>query len=185
MNDLCNRLVKYTGIFYKTRSKFPTSSKLELYHAFVYSRVAYCIEVYGSAKASVLHPLQIMQNRILKILTCTPMRFPTNTLYSLWNVFKLSEIHLYKIYVLLFKYTNDKLPTLFKKIFNPNEQIVQKHTRQNKLFTVTRSNSLHGALLMNNYCTKLWNELPNDVTTITSQALFKKTLKEILPNRYS
>ena len=184
VNDLCNKLIKYTGIFYKTRSKLPVSSKIELYYAFVYSRISYCIEVYGTAKKTVLHPLQIMQNRILKILTNTPMRFPTDTLYSMWSILKLNETHLYNTYILLFKYINDKLPLFFKKIFNPNEETVQKSTRQNKLFTVTRPTSSHGALLMNNYCTKLWNELSNTIKNEKTLTKFKLTLKDHLLNKY-
>ena len=93
-------------------------------------------------------------------------------------------MYLNKIYILLFKYTNNKLPQFFKRIFNPNEQNVKKLTRQNKLFTVTRPNTSHGSLMMNNYCTKLWQELNNNTKCITSETLFKKSVKETLLNSY-
>lgn len=185
IDELSKQLVKYTGIFYKTRSKFPITSKFQLYYAFVYSRISYCIEVYGAAKPSVLQPLQVMQNRILKILTCTPMRFPTDTLYSQWGTLKLNEIHLFKMYIILFKYTHGNLPTFFNKILNPNAKTVQANTRQNHLFTATRPNTRHGHLVLNNYCIKIWNQLPNTIKTSTSLSTFKTILKQFLLNKYA
>jgi hypothetical protein len=56
ITDLCQCLLKYTGIFYRIRSKLPHNTALQLYYAVVYSRISYCIEVYGTAICSILKP---------------------------------------------------------------------------------------------------------------------------------
>ena len=37
-----------------------------LYYSFVYSRIAYGIEVYGSSNSALLTKIQVMQNKLLK-----------------------------------------------------------------------------------------------------------------------
>ena len=69
IDALCSSLIKYVGIFYKIRDCIPEETRLQLYNAIVSSRISYGIEIYGMAKPSIIRPLQIMQNRILKILT--------------------------------------------------------------------------------------------------------------------
>ena len=40
VEDLCNKLIKYTGIFYRTRNHLPSNIELQLYYAFIYSRIS-------------------------------------------------------------------------------------------------------------------------------------------------
>jgi hypothetical protein len=177
--------VKYTGIFFRTRNNLPQNIALQLYYAFVYSRIAYSIEVYGMAKPTVLEPLQIMQNRILKILTCKPKRFPTNTLYSSMDILKVNEIHKNKLYIVLYKYTQGKLPALFNHVLNPNANTVGITTRLNTLFTVSRFNSQHGKMLLNNYSSKMWQDLPLQIKHSNSLPIFKNKLKSYLLSEYT
>jgi hypothetical protein len=47
VTDLCNKLVKYTGIFYRTKTHIPSNIAIQIYYAFIYSRISYCVELYG------------------------------------------------------------------------------------------------------------------------------------------
>lgn len=184
ITDLCNKLIKYSGIFYKTRTKFPPSTKINLYYAFVYSRMSYCAEIYGVAKSRVLHPLQVLQNRLIKVLLNLPMRTPTNTLYLDIGSYKIQDIHKYKLYITLYKYSKGEVPNFFTHLFNPDAQTNRPNTRNNMLFSVTRPNSQHGKLLLNNYCSKVWRELPDNVKSATSLNSFKNKVKKHILDYY-
>ena len=184
VTDLCNKLIKYSGIFFKTRTKFPNATKINLYYAFVYSRIAYCAEIYGSAKNSILHPLQILQNRLIKILLNLPMRTKTSALYLDIGSYKICDIHKYKMYTLLYKYTKGEVPDFFIKLLNPCAMEERPITRNNTFFTVTRPNTQHGKLLLNNYCSKIWREIPDSVKCAGSLNSFKNKLKHYILDSY-
>ena len=74
ISDLCNSLIKYTGIFYHLRGTFPKATAIQVYYSFIYSKLRYAIEIYGTAKRSFLKPLHTLHNRLIKALTGKPRR---------------------------------------------------------------------------------------------------------------
>ena len=127
---------KYTGIFYRIRNHLPESNAQQLYFSFIYSRISYWIEVYGTAIQTVLQPLQVMQNHIIKILTYKPKQYPTNALYLDTELLKIKEMHEFKLYTTLYAYSKGKLPPIFDNILNPNVDHSCMSTRQHSLFMV-------------------------------------------------
>lgn len=61
VNELRNSLLKYIGIFYHISGILPVDTAVQIYYSFVYCRLSYAIEVYGTACATVLKPLQTIQ----------------------------------------------------------------------------------------------------------------------------
>ena len=181
VNELNNNLIKYTGIFHRIRNLIPPKMATQLYHAFISSKLSYGIEVYGMTKKSTIKPLQVMQNRILKILHFKNQRYPTQTLYSDLNLLKINEMHMHQVAVLIYKHSKDMLPPIFDKIFNPDiGRCPRSLNRRNMLFTTTSSNRAHGTLLFNNYCCKLWNQIPNNIKHSMSINTFKGQIKTFL-----
>ncbi len=185
IDALCSSLIKYVGIFYKIRDCIPDDTRLQLYNAFVFSRISYGIEIYGMAKQSIIRPLQIMQNRILKTLTYKPRRYPTNTLYFDNEILQINEIHREKIYTLLYKYTCGKLPSIFHEIFKPNIHTVNRATRHNQLFIVSHFKKFHGRMLLNNYGRELWQPLPHDIKNSSSLHTYKQKIRKYLLSEYA
>ena len=54
----------------------------KLYHAFVHSNISYGIEVYGLCSDTSLDRLQVMQNKLLKLLFRLNRYTSTNLLHS-------------------------------------------------------------------------------------------------------
>ena len=71
----------------------PVILKKQLYYSFVYSRIAYGIEVYGSCNSTLLTKIQVMQNQLLKILYNRERRYPTNILHHEVKVRLVKNIH--------------------------------------------------------------------------------------------
>ena len=186
VDELCNSLTKYTGIFYRLRNSVSLDVAIQLYYSLVYSKISYGMEIYGLANASILKPIQVLQNRILKTITFSHRRHPTNDLHSKLGVLKVSDIHVLKMGTFIYKYVNNTLPRVFRDIVNPRmSSYLVNRTRSNALFSVTRHNSKHGKLLLNNYCFKVWNDFPNNIKSSKSYATFKRKLKAYLIENYS
>ena len=186
IQDLTNKLVKYTSIFFHIREKIPPAVALQMYYGLVYSRLSYGIEIYGMAKSSTISPLQVMQNRLLKILTFKHRRFPTNSLYQELEILKVSDIHNLRLYVMIYKYVTGKLPEIFNNIFQDSEsQPGTINTRNNSLFNVTRQNNIYGKLMLNNYGFNLWQRIPISIKQSTTLSSFKSAVKKYLMEQYS
>ena len=62
---------KYRNYNYyiNNRNNFSTAALINLYHAFIFPYLIYCVEVWGNALSKHVQPLIKLQNKILKITT--------------------------------------------------------------------------------------------------------------------
>lgn len=100
VDDLCNDLDKYADILNRLRSAIPHPVLLRIYYSLVYAKIAYGIEIYGMTSTSALRPIQVLQNRVLKIITLKHRRLSTNLLHQRLVILKISDIHIFKMYIL-------------------------------------------------------------------------------------
>ena len=145
-NDLCNFLTKYTGIFYQLKDLLPQKTALHMYYAFVFSKLRYAVEIYGTAKSSVLMPLQVLQNKLLKLLTGKTRYYPTKQLYHEYELFMLNDIHFYCMCQIIYKYCNDMIPYAISTAIFPERNLILNRpmavsTRNRDLFAVSHHNT--------------------------------------------
>ena len=69
INNLCKSLVKYIGILNNLKGILSETIANKIYYSFLNSKLRYIIEIYSTAKVSYLRPPQILQNRLIKVLT--------------------------------------------------------------------------------------------------------------------
>ena len=186
--DLCNSLVKYTGIFYHLKDLLPKKTALHIYYAFVVSKLRYAIEIYGTAKASILKPVQVLQNKLIKLLTGKPRHHPTKQLYHEYNLFMLGDIHSYYMCQIIYKYCNNMLPNAISTaIFPPCNSVLTRpttvSTRNRDLFAVSHHNTSHGRFLLNNYCYRLWQDIPPEIKSSKSLQISQNRVKHFILNK--
>ena len=64
-NNIANTLKKYCGIFYKFRTRLPSSYLKTIYFAMIHSHINYGIAIYANTTDNHLDPLIKMNNKIL------------------------------------------------------------------------------------------------------------------------
>ena len=64
----------------------------QIYHAFIYSRIQYGIEVYSSCSETHTNRLQVTQNKLLKLILKLDRLTVTNLLHKEINVLKVTHI---------------------------------------------------------------------------------------------
>ena len=62
-----NSLREFFGIIKQLRHKVTTNTLRQLYHAFIYSKIKYGLEVYGNAFSRNIYKLQVMQKNSLNM----------------------------------------------------------------------------------------------------------------------
>jgi len=92
ITGLKQALRKQASSFKIIKNFIPDRCKKNLYHAYAYSKIQYGIEVYGSGKQGMTKQVQVLQNRILKILFNLDWLTPTKQLHKNLNLLLVTDI---------------------------------------------------------------------------------------------
>ena len=65
----------------------------ELYHAFIYSRIKYGLEVYGNCPAKKINTIQVTQNKLLKLILHKDRIIPIDGIHKMMNILKVKDIY--------------------------------------------------------------------------------------------
>jgi len=173
---VCNNVKKYLGIFYKIRYKMPNYCLKNLYYAAVYPHIQYGIELYGNTYPTYLHDLEILNNKVLRILQFKPMEYSVSKLYEHYNTLQIEDLHSYKLLNLIHRYFNDRgsLPRVFENYFTINSSVHTHNTRTKNSIHMTHHETKFGTRCITVHGSKLWNSIPNDIKYTTSKRKFQE-----------
>ena len=93
-----NKISKGLGIMYKARRYLHKSSLRNIYHAYIYPYLTYCIEVWGCASKCQLNALLLLQKKIIRIMTFSPYLAHTDPIYKDFAILPFDKIFIDRIY---------------------------------------------------------------------------------------
>ena len=181
MDILTNSLVKYCSMFAKLRHLVPVECLKALFLSLVQSKISYALEVYGVAKECHLKRLQVLQNRMLKILQFKNYRCSTNILHKCYGILKIKDLYEAKILNFMHKvhHNPEKLPNAFHNYFETNEDKYKYETRQRKNYKLCRARKHWGDQTLKNKGARLWNNLPDNIKHINNVKVFSDEIKNL------
>ena len=150
--------------------------KTQLYYSFVYSRIAYGIKVYGSCNSTLLTKIQVMQNKLLKILYNRERRYPTNILHHEVKVLLVKDIHELLLLKFINTVLNGKPVKRFEHYFRKRNQTHNYATRHADSIEKDRCKTRYGKRKVHYLCATKWNDLENSIKIFEYSAFKKKTL---------
>ena len=186
VNKIKMKISRVLGVLYKTRHKLNTTAMKSIYYALIQSHINYCILNWGSANKTILMPLQILQNKFVRILTNNNSRTHAPPLFKENKILHIFDV--YKVNVLKFVWCCLNRPAnfpkdIFKEFFKRNSQIHRYNT--------TRRNELHPCNFKNDYGKKslknqgrvVWNETPHKIQNSLSLSQLKsESIKHFIKN---
>ncbi len=175
IEDVCNKLMKLTYVFRSLARFIDKSMACQLYYAYVYPYITYGIEMYGTACKKYISKLQIMQNRLLKILTCKPYRYNSLQLHNELKILTVNSVYSLYVNVFVFKQYNHMLPNIFNQYYQTNECLRGCSTRQSSDFYVPKYKTTFGSKSTKIIGSKLWNSTPKIFKCALSVKTFKCT----------
>ena len=104
IDQLKDKIKKYTPLFYSIRHKLPKNCLRVLYHSFIFNNIYYCAEIYGRTPKTIIQPLQKVQNSSLRALQFKDRYYPINEMhkeYKILKVLKVTDIIEHKIQKLI------------------------------------------------------------------------------------
>ena len=169
---LCKSLVRYFGIFKQIRPFVCKSISRQLYYAFIYSRISYAIEVYGTCSKNNMSKIQTIQNGLIKMLLGLDRMTATNYVHKSFNVLKVKDIYTVNVLNIVNNSLLCNCPLSFKDYFIP--QTSPYVTRNQGNIQIKRYKTTMGSLAININGAKLWNNLPANIKPYQLRKSFKK-----------
>ena len=182
IDTVASKISRTIWIISKSKHFISETPVFKLYYSLVYPYLYYGNIVWGSAYKSNLTRLNVLQKRIIRIITRSSFDAHTAPLCHIYiyHLLTLDNIHL--LQVALFMFSVHSIPSTFQTMFNKNSVIHQYATRQANDYKVhfSRTNILKFSIVSSG--PRLWNSLPNDLKSKQSLACFKNNLKKYLIN---
>ena len=179
VDELNKKLRSYNGIFYKYRTVLPAGTAKNLYFSYVYSRLTYGIELYGSSTKTVLHPLEITCNKLLRTLQNAPFRYPTKNLYINYNTLPITELFKLKLANIMHKCVHNPatIPIVIRKKLTFNKNIHNHNTRRCNDFHYYHSSVSKDPLIL---AIHIWNELSTNFKIDANNNKFLRNVRKYL-----
>ena len=176
------KLIKYTSIFYKLRTKLSIPCLRSIYYAFIYPHLLYGIEIYANTYQSHLHQLNVLNNKILRILQSKPLKTSLQQLYWEFQTLPISLLHRQQILILVhcFFHHNCEMPEVYHDYFTVNSTVHNYGTRQSGNLHIELTKLSLGHRSVHYTGSVLWNELPLSLKEPMSKNTFKLKLKRHL-----
>ena len=127
VNFVCDSLVKFCGIFNHIKHKVTQQVVRQLFYGFIYSKIAYGLEVYGYTSVSNVSNIQTMQNKLLRLILKLYIRTRTNTVHNMLNILKIEDRHKTKVLASVNSCVMNKCPAIFEQYYNIKN--IQYYTR--------------------------------------------------------
>src|ERR1700759_151394 len=159
------------GIIYRKKYLLPVHYRKNIYFALVYSSLIYCIEVYGRARQSVLNPLIVKCNTLLRILQDKPRSYSVKELYRNYDTLPVNL--LYKLFILKLMYRvvycRFLLPSVIVNLFSINDDFHCYNTRSRHEFNIQANSCANSISYIG---PSMWFKLPRSNRELSSLSSF-------------
>ena len=175
ISNICKKVSKTIGLFYRLRCYVNTQTMIILYYSLIYPYIIYCNTVWGGTYASHLTPLAVLQKKIIRIITGADYLAHTDPLFFQTKILKVSDIHKFQLGIYMFKKKlRNNLPSIQHNYNTRGSNSVPPRFQR---LTVTQHSVEYSA-------PHFWNSLPGDVKNASSLSTFKTALKTHLLSTY-
>ena len=156
-----------------------------VYYSLVYSHLQYCINSWGSASETTLHPLKIIQKRSIRIITESKYKAHAEPLFHQLQCSKLIDIYELEMAKLMYRINNNMISSTKANDFQLISQCHDHGTRlrNNRNYCLPRVRTKLGQNMTIFSETKVWNGINKQLKELSFRT-FKKTFKNQLISQY-
>ena len=120
ISSLCGKLSQACGVVCKIRHFADMKILRLIYFSLFHSHLQYCIIDWERAYKTVIRPVQVLQNRILKYMTFGKKTSSANNIFKLLKILKVSDLYQLNLKKFMYKYNANILPSSFDNFFSHN-----------------------------------------------------------------
>ena len=149
-----------------------------LYYSMFHSYMSYGLLLWGSAKKTYLHPLEIKQNKAIRAIAHAKYNAHAEPLYVSLTIPKLCNLKKIETCRFMYNHSLKNLPPPLMTFFIANTYIHEHQTRHRNDPHITRR---YTQAMASNFVRKgpeLWVGLPPDIKLSKSENSFKRSIKK-------
>ena len=156
-----------------------------MYHSLFNSKLQYAILCWGSASATSISKLQVLQNKAIKNMNKAPRYYRLDNYFLNQRILKVHDLYNLEVAKFMHGHFHDLLPVCFAPFFVETRYLHNYSTRHSgsRNYNITTAKTSRGQKSIKFLGPKLWNEVPNDLRTL-SKVNFKIKMKNLLLARY-
>jgi hypothetical protein len=179
VSQLISKVSSLIGIMCRKRHLLPFPCRKNIYFSLIYSQLVYGVEIYANAQKSVLKPLIIKCNSLLRVLQFKPRRTAIRDLYTTFNTLPVDLLHNLYTMSLMYRCMYDPInvPRAIVNLFKSNRSISQHNTRSCNDFYLD-GNLSRSSISYRGPST--WSKLPTSLKDRSSLGLFINSYKQML-----
>ena len=178
-----NKTSKLTGLFYKLKQFFPLYILKNLYYTLLYPYLTYCILAWGCAKQNVLMKINLLQKKVVRILTNSDYYAHTNCLFKSLKILKFPDLYVFHSQLLMHKIlTLNRYPEKKREILEL--QTNHRYENRNNLLRKPYCRIDKCQQMLTYQIIKNWNLLPSNEKNHLSVVTFKSHCKSYLIDKY-
>ena len=164
------------SVFYNIRRYLTIEHIRVIYYTMIYSRIKYGICAYGFAKKENMDKVQILQNKLLKVLLEMKWRTPTNELHNRLDILQVKDLFHQEISTFVYNYFQGNLPDGFTGYYQTLNHSIGTRGNHN-LIVIPRCKTELGKKTVKVLGSKIWNGLSKEIKDIRNPKAFRKAIK--------
>lgn len=185
ISSIVIKLSKSIGILRKISYNSSLQVLKQIYFSFFYPYLTYAVLLWGSASATSLNPIKILQKKAVRVLLNKSWNAHTRPLFYQLQLLTLEDI--YNLYISLFMYDiyHQNINTTFINMFSPISNIHHYNTRASKsqFFYLKFARTKYKQNFITTKGIKIWEKIPNDFKS-ERRSLFKHKMIHFFLNNY-
>ena len=182
MLALMSKLRATLGAVIRVKPYLNKHSLLSIHHSLVISRIRYCIINWNHSNSTILNQLQGICDKFIRLTLELSRNEEVLPLMKQHNLLTINDIFKYEMAVLMFRFHNRTLPSVFDPIFQ--SKFTSITTRSNSRVIPISCRSAVSQQSIRYIGPKTWNNIPLPIRESKTIAAFKKKLKQHLLDSY-
>ena len=147
----------------------------QVYFTLIHCYLNYCVEAWGTAYNSTLHPIIVLQKRAIRIMTFSHFIAHTKELFEITDILPLNKLVFYNICQMVYKELNGLSVSNFGFSFSKTHNI---STRNASKLKISHHKTNYYCQSITHCGIKFYNILPDDIVNSCSFHIFKHKLLE-------
>jgi hypothetical protein len=184
VDHVCRSLSRGIALLRTSHTLFPKSVKSMMYYSFIYSYIAYCIQVWGNAADVYTVNIVTLQKRAIRLVANASRLAHSRPLAYDHKFLLFDDVYKMKCACTIFKslnvrYQSNILP-VFNNVSTQTGRVLRNRSDLSVLYarTCKRQNSFICSGI------RIWNLVPLMIRSVVSFALFKSQLRSWLISSY-
>ena len=182
-DEICMKVRKKLFLLRKLKKILPQSARLQYYNSFILPHLDYCSNVWFTGQSTVLHNLDVLQKRAMRLILDVPFTTPSIDLYKSLNWMSVQYRCMYNISILVFKSLNSLTPSYLSFFNVNNNNRTRASSRSDLIVPFARKNMLKNSFRIQG--AKIYNDLPTSIRDSPTLMSFKRACFKHFISRFN